>query len=70
IISTASDAAVRIMAKTGIGDLDIPPRFKRVSGGEDDFIGKSGVWETPGFNESARQLTIDFDGGIGQLRLR
>jgi hypothetical protein len=70
IISTASDAAVRIMAKTGIGDVDMASRFQRISGGEDDFIGKSGVWETPGFNESAQQIIIDFDGGIGQLRVR
>jgi hypothetical protein len=69
-IDTAPEAAVRLNAKTGIGDVRVSPRFQKVSGGDDDFIGKSGVWETPGFAESARQIVIDFDGGIGQLRLR
>jgi hypothetical protein len=69
-ITTAPDAAVRVVAKTGIGDVNMSSRLERISGGEGDFIGKSGTWQTSGFDSAERQITIDFDGGIGQLRVR
>jgi hypothetical protein len=69
-VTTPSDSAVRVIAKTGIGDLNISPRLTRISGNGDSGFGKEGTWETPGFSSAADQIVIEYDGGIGQLRVR
>jgi hypothetical protein len=68
-INVPPDAAVRLDARTGIGDISVSPRMTRVSGGGDG-ISKSGVWETPDFASAERKIVIDYDGGVGELRVR
>lgn len=62
------DAAVRIKGDSGLGGIHLPDHFMRVKKG-DDFISKSGVWETEGFAVAARQIIIHYDGGIGGLKV-
>lgn len=69
VITTPADAAVRVVAHAGIGDVNVPPRFQRISG-DDHGIGKSGTWETPGFASADQRIEIVYDGGVGQLRIR
>jgi hypothetical protein len=69
-VSTPTDAAVRLTANTGIGDLNIAPRLVRISGSGNSGFGQKGTWETPGFSSAEHQIVIEYDGGIGQLRVR
>jgi len=61
-------AAARIEADGGIGSVSVPSSFRRISG-ENDFISQSGVWETAGFAIAAAQIVIDYDGGVGSLKV-
>ncbi len=70
IINVPGDAAVRVQARMGVGDIRVPSRMSKVSGGDGDFVSKSGVWETPGFASAEHQIIIDFDGGVGALNIR
>lgn len=64
-------AAVQLSARGGIGDVRLPDRMQRVAGGSSDFeLSKSGTWETPGFASAPVQIRIDYEGGVGELRLR
>lgn len=62
------DAAVRVKATIGVGNVNLSSRFAQMSGSS-HMVGKSGVWETPNFAEAQRQITINFDGGVGELRV-
>jgi hypothetical protein len=68
-IDVPDNAAVRVDAEVDIGDLHIDSRFDKISGGDDDFISESGVWETPGFASADTKIFIVFNGGIGSLRV-
>jgi hypothetical protein len=70
VVTVPSDAAVRVEARMGLGDIDVPSRMTRVSGGNDDFVSKTGVWETPNFASAEHQIVVEFDGGVGQLTIR
>ncbi len=61
-------AAVRVKAESGLGGIDLPAHFKRVKGG-DDFITKSGVWETEGYALATQQISIEYSGGVGGLKV-
>ncbi|MCB9451086.1 MAG: hypothetical protein H6672_06580 [Anaerolineaceae bacterium] len=67
-VSIPHNAAVRIKADSGLGGIHLPDHFMRVKKG-DDFVTKSGVWETEGFAVAARQIVIHYDGGIGGLKV-
>ncbi len=69
-INVPFDAAVRIDAEVDIGALNIDSRFDKVSGGDDDFLKDSGIWETPGFASADAKIFIVFKGGIGSLHVR
>jgi hypothetical protein len=69
-IDVPDDAAVRVDASTGVGDINLPREFSRISGNDDQFVGESGVWQTEGFASAERQITVEFDGGVGQLTIR
>jgi hypothetical protein len=70
IINTPASAAVRLVADSGIGDVKVPSRMTRLSGGQSEFnIGKDGTWETPGFADAAQQIVIHYNGGVGELRV-
>lgn len=62
------DAAVRLKTDGGIGGLHLPSTWHQVEKGE-DFIVKSGVWETAGFSLATRKITIYHDGGVGGLTI-
>jgi hypothetical protein len=71
IIETPSDGAVRLHSTGGLGSVNVPARFLRTAGGEGDFdFNKSGTWETDNFGSAAHKIEIDYEGGVGQLRVR
>ncbi|HEY46342.1 MAG: hypothetical protein AMJ88_14000 [Anaerolineae bacterium SM23_ 63] len=69
VIDVPADAAVRIDADVDIGDVRVPSNFVRLSDGG-DFVGESGVWETPDFDKSDVRIVIVFNGGVGDLTVR
>lgn len=70
IINTPSDIALRLRSRGGIGSVSVPSRFIRTAGGDGDFdLGKTGTWETPNFEAAAHKIEIDYEGGVGSLRL-
>jgi hypothetical protein len=60
------DAAVRLRAHTGIGEVKVPRRLTRIEGSGQPF-GGSGVWETADYASAARKITIEAQGGVGEL---
>jgi hypothetical protein len=62
-------AAVRVDASTGVGGINVPSNYVRTSGDENNFVGDKGVWETPGFDNADRKITITYDGGVGSFTL-
>ena len=60
------NAAVRVEASTGIGSIHMPRHFVQIKGGS-EFIGTSGVWETPDYAGAANKINIKYDGGVGKL---
>jgi hypothetical protein len=69
VIDVPPDAAVRIDADIDIGNINVPSNFVRLSG-DDDIVGESGIWETPGFNDAKVKIVIVFNGGVGDLTVR
>jgi hypothetical protein len=67
-VSIPSAAAVRITVEGGLGGVNLPADFKRVQG-KDEFMSKSGVWESEGYALSQQQITIAFEGGVGGFKL-
>lgn len=67
-ITIPANAAVRVKSDGSLGGLHLPANFERVQKG-DDFISKSGVWQTAGFDLAERKIMIDFDGGVGRLSI-
>lgn len=60
--------AARVEVQGGLGDAKLAPRFTRVKAGS-DFISPSGTWETSGFSLAARQILVNFQGGVGELKV-
>jgi hypothetical protein len=70
-IRTDPGAAIRLNARGGIGDVNVPPRLKQISGSDKEFeLGKSGVWESEGFEAAEHRVVINYEGGVGELRVR
>jgi len=70
IIDVPDDAAVRVEASTDVGDVRVPSSFDQTRSGGEQFVGESGTWETVGFDDAERTITIGFDGGVGNLTIR
>lgn len=68
VIGVAPDVALRVKASSGIGSLNLPATLTRIKG-SDDFVSKSGVWESPGFALASHQVIIHYDGGVGSFRV-
>ena len=64
-IDVPDDAVVRVVAKRGLGNIDLPARFERVEGDAGD-----GSWETAGFGQAETTIVIDYKGGVGGLTVR
>jgi hypothetical protein len=69
IIDVPADAAVRVDAEIDIGNINVPSNFVRLSG-DDDVVGESGIWETPGFDDADVRIVIVFRGDVGDLTVR
>lgn len=61
-------AAVRLEAETGIGSVQVPPDFVHLDAGE--YFKGSSTWQTEGFDLAESRLVIQYDGGVGQFRIR
>ncbi len=68
-ISVASEAAVRIEANSGLGQINLPAGLVRVSG-SGSFIGTEGIWESAGFADAKKQIHIQYNGGVGSFHLK
>ena len=68
-IDVANDATVRLDASVSIGNIRVPSGYQLTTGG-DEFIGKSGVWESPNLDGGEPAISIEFEGGVGSLLLR
>lgn len=66
-IDVPQGAAVRLDASIGVGRVRVPSGFRQIGGGDNDFVGEDGVWETTGFESADRRIIINFDGGVGGL---
>lgn len=67
-IELAPNTLARFEADSGVGALNFPARFTRTSG-TDEFITRSGVWETPGFTEATSKISVRYKGGVGALNV-
>ncbi len=70
VIDVPDGAAVRVTGQSGVGSIVVPSDFRRVDGDEDNFVGSNGTWETLGYNEAERQITIQYSGGVGNLTIQ
>jgi hypothetical protein len=71
VIDTPGEAAVHVDARLGLGETQAGTRFIRVGGSESDLpFAQHSVWETPGFADAARPITIRYEGGVGSLNVR
>jgi hypothetical protein len=70
VVNVPEDAAVSLDANTDVGNIKVPSSFIKRSGEEDHFIGESGIWETSGYRSADRRISIDFNGGVGDLIIR
>lgn len=69
-IKLPADIAVRLDASIGVGRVVVPSNFRQISGGDSDFVGEDGIWETADFDTADRRVIITFNGGVGGLILR
>ena len=60
-VDVPDGAAVRLRADTGVGSVNVPSEFRET--GED-------TWETSNYREADQRITIDFNGGVGNLTVR
>ena len=60
--------AVRLEATWGVGSLDLPDHFEEISL-HTNLVGGQGIWQTPGYDRAERQVTIHYQGGVGNLTL-
>ncbi|MFN2274205.1 MAG: LiaI-LiaF-like domain-containing protein [Anaerolineales bacterium] len=68
-IDVPTDATVRLDASVDIGSVRVPSGYRLTEGG-DEFIGESGVWESPGLGTGEPAISIRFEGGVGSLLVR
>jgi predicted membrane protein len=65
-VDVPDNVAVHIEGSNGVGNINVPSGFQRVS----DEDSEQGVWESPNFNEAARQIFINYEGGVGNMTVR
>jgi hypothetical protein len=64
------NVAARVKARMGVGAVNVSSRFNQLSSEGVSGLGGKGVWETADYESADRRITIDFDGGIGELNVR
>jgi hypothetical protein len=68
-VETPATAGVSLNGTTGLGNISVPAHLVRVSN-EDSFLSHSGSWETANYTSAENKITIEYEGGIGQLIVR
>ncbi|MBP8947864.1 MAG: hypothetical protein KBG73_03420 [Candidatus Promineofilum sp.] len=63
-LSLPEGIEARVEYDSGNGRVDVPQRFERVRGDRDE-----GVYETPGYDETAGGITIRLDSGNGSVTI-
>lgn len=69
VIDLPQDASVELRAETSVGNVRVPSSLVPVRM-EDRTIGVSGTWQTENIDTDGPHITIEFRGGVGDLRLR
>lgn len=69
-IDVPDDAAVKVEATTGLGSVNVPSAYTRLSGDNGKPMGEDGIWQSDNFDGAARQIVIHFEGGVGGLTIR
>lgn len=67
-LNLPANVALRVKAKGGIGNVSVPENMERISGGT-EFVSVSGVWQTRNYDAAAHQITVDYNGGVGELKI-
>ena len=70
IVIVPSGVGVRLVGEIGVGDINVPGNYSHTSIDEDNFIGESGVWESPQYGDTVHSVTIVFNGGVGNFTIR
>jgi hypothetical protein len=70
ILDLPENAEARLEAETDVGNVRVPSRFDVLREDKDRVVGEDGVWETPGYDDADRKITIVFDGGVGSFTIR
>lgn len=68
-ITVPPNSAVQLRGESGLGAINVPPTMTRISG-SDEIFDRGGVWQSAGFDLADRKITIEYDGGVGQLTIR
>ncbi len=69
VIEIPDDAGVELQATTGVGNIRVPARFEEIRPVERG-VGVSGTWETANIANAEYVIRIEFEGGVGGLRIR
>ncbi len=68
-VEVPADAGVSVNASGGLGNVAVPAHFTRLST-EENFMSRGGSWETTNYASSENKITIEYEGGVGQLVVR
>lgn len=70
-IDVPDDAAVRLDGKTGVGSINVPGSYERMDSASDNpSVGEDGIWQSPNYDSATRKIVIEFNGGVGSLKIR
>lgn len=67
-IALPAGVEVQVRASSGLGKVHVPAHFTRTSA-DKDFIATSGTWQTPGYADAERRISIRYDGGLSSLTI-
>lgn len=67
-ILAAAGTAIHLRAESGVGNVRVPSDMRSLKD-EREFLGRSGIWQTEGFDMAQHQVHIKFEGGVGTLDL-
>lgn len=70
ILDLPEDSEARLEAETDVGNVRVPGRFDLLQEDKDRLVGEKGIWQTPGYKDADRAITIVFHGSVGSLTIR
>lgn len=68
-VNAAPGVAFHLEAESGIGSVNVPKNMRQLKE-SGDFMRNGGVWESEGYALSSKRVAIDYNGGIGGLRIK